>query len=408
MKLKALKFILILSMFSFSAKEANAAYASICSQLFNLHNPSEMQLTDAQQKSLYNLLLMRDSRTAKESFDDYHRTKLNAEGISRLLAISARLKKINPQYAQTYYRALQGRRTLTQNEELILLAQHNDSVWRTLKNPKALAELRDRALDKELDLRGAPRYAGLRGRARLERLSLENLNRIMKAHNLSFDYQQNPKLLEAVNSIQFSVTRNTHGTDLFLDGVLSSRQLEKLTGTGGMNSQERFNKEFMKNDDNVYFHFFFNKNAQTQKTSEYGDHGHSVHTNFLRENAWISSYIMFPWQLTETGQRMNEIDPSLPREEILKQLHKTDFTYDHMTALVRAKAAQMILKDSAAIQAQVEKMYPGSKSDYLSLHPILSADFSESVLKELHMGSSQQMELKIPVYVPKDSINERW
>jgi hypothetical protein len=318
----------------------------------------------------------------------------------KLLDIAFTLRHRNKGFAKEYEKRLSGRKELPENEELKLLADYEQYYWKTLKNPKALAKLRDHALDVELDRRGAPQFPGVKGRKRLEMLSRQNYERMMKENNLTEDYKDTPWLREQVNGLTLNIFRNSHSTEVYGDGVLSSRQLMECSGSFGMNSEMAFNREFLHTDDNIFFNAEVVKATTTahsarSKVSEYGKHGVSVAVEEVADIAWVSPYVMFPYDLIEVfkndqvlntsfsvgqrfsgSERRDSYQATSYEEAALASLHKYDLTVNDFIALVRAKAAKHI-----------------GRYTY------------EQLVQEL---GYPRLELKIPVYVPKELFNAQW
>jgi hypothetical protein len=368
--------------------------------------------------------------------------------MAELSTLVADLRETSPSFRRDYRDQLKGRTELTDQEKFKLLADFQNRFWDSLSDQRVLARMRDRALDRELDTRGAPRFHGIRGRQRLVEISRQNLARIMKEKNLNLDFMRSPKIMRALSEINFDYHRNGgDGNSILGDGILSSRQLEKCCANGGLNSQLSFNRDFLKSDDNIYFflNMSFGKSADRLQyiTSEYGDHGLTVSEAYLQEHGWISPFIMHNSELLEVAKGFSKLNENFsPAERIkgkgsryakdpyeatayetqaLAHLHEVDFTVADFKTLVQAQAAKLLMPtaleindaiaEAGVVRNSITEAYARQVLIERTIKAVKDgrgADLITVVMQQLGLGSSKGMELKVPVFLPKDQISSQW
>lgn len=258
-----------------------------------------------------------------------------------------------------------------------------------------LIQLRDTSLRANLEQHGFKSPANRSAREQLKSLSSENRARLAKV------YKSSPSMKEAeliVNDLRLSFTHNSvsHlGHDVARHvPILASRFLKDLTGFGGLNSQYHFNREFMKNDDNVYFipRFLGSQHDDKIPSSYYGEHGFTLNPDYAREVGWISSFVMYPSQLQEALPRSYRTATGLR-----KQLHKTDFTVSDFETLVK----ENLLSALAKLQKENPQRHARAIQD-LQERDKIGGVLSDLVYHPLGIGS--KWELKVPVLVPQSQI----
>ena len=328
-------------------------------------------------------------------------------------------------YYEIYLKKLAGREVLSVNEQNDFVKEYQTSILRDILDPVQLAKMRNEALNAELDNRGAPEMNGVLAKDRLRVISKQNFDRIWQEQELSLSYKGNPEIMQIIENLEFRISRNSRDPRIQGDGIYSSRQLENLTGRGGLNSKYSFNHEFLMSDDNIYFYFELTKKTQeVTTTSEYGKHGLSISANSidLPPEVWVSPYIMYEADLMAASAYMKEVTDHFPefdpqmdlnskhvvsdktlievRKFALKKMYRYDFTLEDITALIEAKLGQMLMPTAEeSVQVKWQKLSSNGPTELR---------FIEKITSKLRFSRHNYLELKIPVFLPKSLVDKQW
>ncbi len=329
--------------------------------------------------------------------------------------------------------------TFTEREKARHLKAYIEQFWRKLIDPASRARTQDDSLESELNLRGAHVFQGLHGWARLSRLSSKNRDEVMKKHRLKDISRVHPAIRDLVFHSKLHVRRNSRVPITFGEGVLSSRQLQRLTGIPGYNTIHAFNRDFMKNDDSIYFFVDFQKVApETQ--SQYGKHGYWLSENAMPTRAWVSPFVMYNHELgnayqsssrfreklatinSEPGEDFIKVyQPSLFDRAALGKLHHLDFTASDFLTLMQAAFARMLTPSQREVQIerrrnaeaggtestdQIIQRLAHSKLQLIESQATGVNPFTSII--QMSIGLPEKMEFKVPVFLPRHHIGQEW
>jgi len=167
-----------------------------------------------------------------------------------------------------------------------------------------LAVRRSRALgtaprEHGLEFRGDPYRA-------LKTLSRRNLNRLLPER---YAFGETPAMAEAekiVNGILFALPHNVkNAVSALPEGLLlSSRQLRRIGTGGGLNSRLPFTREFMGQEDQVFFFADVLHPKYPYPSSQYGDYGYLLDPNLAQDQGWVSAFVMYPEDLYGAARRL--------------------------------------------------------------------------------------------------------
>lgn len=301
----------------------------------------------------------------------------------------------------------------THQNKAAILKDYAARTWSLFLDPANLKKMRDQSIDRQLDIRGAPKYRGLSGRARLERVSRENLERLVKEHGLdekvelSFFGEKDLALISG--DFDIVAERNGRTADVWGPGLLSSRQLTRFGGVGE-NSRHKLNNTTLEVDNDIFFRLFYDfgnsgSKGRSGSANEYGDYSFSAVKKLFEEEGIVSPYIMWVTDLQRWAEKAlphlkGTAKPSEDWEvgpyemEAIKYLHKYDFTVRDFKKLLFAKVRM------------VEAKNPGILERYRGMdHSEKYKFWDEQVLKPLGFSMSE-LELRVPVYIPGDLINQ--
>jgi hypothetical protein len=331
----------------------------------------------------------------------------------------------------------------TELEKARALKSYVENFWRRLIDPVSRANEQDKSIDKELDLRGAPRFPGLNGWARLQRISAINRKKISAKYDLHLAFAS-PSIREIALKAKLHVRRNSRVPITFGEGVLSSRQLQRLTGIPGYNTMHAFNRDFMQSDDSIYFFVDFQVKPPPTE-SQYGKHGYWLSENAMPDRAWVSPFVMYNHELGNaynSSTRFREVvsgsngkEPDViagmdtiktyqPSDfDVLarQNLHHLDFTASDFLALVQAGYARLITPTELEINVERRRL----RSEGVKEHPeltiqrlaIAKAQELESQasgvnpltsIVQTSIGLPDKMEFKAPVFLPRHHIGKEW
>jgi hypothetical protein len=307
------------------------------------------------------------------------------------------------EFQDLYDKALKGKSSLSAAAKKELLSSYAQSTWSRYKDAAQLEKLRSESLHKELDIRGAPAFPGLSGKQRLAKISRMNLERIWRDKGLRQEYLDDPEIQYLVKDIDLNVFRHSHNKDVYGEGVLSSQQLQYFNDSG-INSQNSFNRDFLRSDDSIFF--FLNFNRMQNQSSAYGQHGLSIKKDLLIKEGWVSPFIMWkqdfykfaeealPALSKKAGRKDKGTDEVFtPYDYSLREhLYEFDFTASDFKTLIQAQLAKVLTnkKDRRNFESGAD----------------LGSFMEEKVLKPL--GLPAMLEFKIPVFLPKEDINQNW
>ena len=172
------------------------------------------------------------------------------------------------------------------------------------QNPKLVERMRERTLGRALEAHGINLDRGISAGQNLRQLSTRNVAEL----NSRFSYRVGSVLEMAeaesiLNNVELIFNHNTKylKKEPVLP-ILSSRQLEAMRISGGLNTHP-FNKEFLKTDDNIYFFVdpSFKGNPRLS-ASRYGSRGVRVNSSFAKDHGYLSAFVMYPWELLQVAQ----------------------------------------------------------------------------------------------------------
>ena len=282
---------------------------------------------------------------------------------------------------------------------------------------RSLPEIQDRALVGDLRRHGWNSAVSRSGRESLEKLSANNVRRILGA---SAPLEtRDPEIDAFVSNYPITFVHNGSFAAAPHTPLLSSAELQKNGFEGGTNSNF-FNRSTLGSDRNVFFHVRLGrgKNKDGSLESEYGRDALILDRDFAKTNAWISAYVMWPFELANVSRA---IVPSLPRPAILTEanwrkdymplteeedgqiralrdrLHLLDFTVEDFERLVRAGLTRSL----TALKRLSDKKFQRALADMRNPHN-LNAAF-QYIFWPLGIEHAQ-FELKVPVAVPPDKL----
>jgi hypothetical protein len=323
-----------------------------------------------------------------------------------ILAIAAELEQRSPSFSN-----------LTRPE----IASHQNIFTATAKNIDALrkydgAELRalqDASLKKSLQARGS-RVAMASGYDTLKIESANNRKRWSEAVTSGDDIPEARKLLSHLDFIfQHNTMRYTHRGH---SPIFSSRQLELLGMTGGLNTL-KFNRDILQTDDNVYFFVLPILKGVTKISADdlpdskgaYGRNYFQLDSTYAETAAWVSPFIMFPDEFINT---VSAIDPMIGRSlahsstqsknylglarKGVETLHRADFTVDDFRGLIQDRLYDTLRELHRDEPRMYETTLANLKSgDYAALKSTLQ------LFVFYPMGlRDDRFECKVPVAVP--------
>jgi hypothetical protein len=308
----------------------------------------------------------------------------------------------------------------------IALIKHHQEYMQRYKDPQVLQNLRSEALTKDLANRGAPIDPQLSGRENLNRISRANLQRMVEKFKLDDRFVEDPEIMEVVDSIRLLYKHNTNIYKTHGDVLLSSQQIYKYGLEGGVNSQLPFNKEFMKNDDHLFFTLEVvstNVDVGNQAT-QYGKHAKTLDQKFAEENSWVSPYIMYPKDLATFGRsfirgkyagiedvkagvgNQYQYKSTAVADELKSMLSQFDFTLRDFETLVKMQIGTMLFN----LKHHGVKPFPGSDGypEVLASFKTQSATAFQKAIEfyveyPLRLG---RYELKVPVAIPSDKLKD--
>jgi hypothetical protein len=332
---------------------------------------------------------------------------------------------------------------VTEIDKARALKSYVENFWRRLIDPVSRANEQDKSIDLELDLRGAPTFRGLNGWARLQRISEINRKKISAKHNLDTAFAS-PSVQEIALKAKLHVRRNSRVPITFGEGVLSSRQLQRLTGIPGYNTIHAFNRDFMKSDDSIYFFVDFQLKPPATE-SQYGKHGYWLSENAMPDRAWVSPFVMYNHELENayhSSSRFREVmsdangrEPDeVAGEDTIKayqpstfdvlarqNLHHLDFTASDFLALVQAGYARLITPTELEINVERRRLRSEGVKEHRELTvqrlAIAKAQELESQasgvspltsIVQTSIGLPDKMEFKVPVFLPRHHIGKEW
>jgi hypothetical protein len=407
--------LLLPAVFCIRLDRAHAAAPRLCETLFQTQPDDKQVLKDAIQIRQITFGSQKTGdELALEYFDDLvHRSEPFADYVAR---------------------ASTRQPIATRAASIGLLERYIRDFWGRLRNPKSLLDAQDDAIDRELDVHGAKKFQISRGWNRLEQVSRENRNRIFRTFDLAPIEKAPSVIVDLVKKHTLGVRRNSRVPITFGEGILSSRQIQILTGAVGYNSLHSFNRNFMKSDDSIFFFVDFDRQKQPQvAVSEFGKHTQWLAKEDFPERAWVSAYVMYNHELADAAVASSEIrsnlqtrifepgtdslksySPSESEVEIVRNLHRVDFTAADYLIVMQAALARILTPTENEIANELKRAgaRPSSKTRALAisklaetkLEDIYSATsprdpFSAYVMKSI--GLPEKMELKVPVFLPQ-------
>lgn len=331
----------------------------------------------------------------------------------------------------------------TEFEKARALKSYVENFWRRLIDPVSRASEQDKSIDLELDLRGAPTFRGLNGWARLQRISAINRKKISEKYDLDMAFAS-PSVREIALKAKLHVRRNSRVPVTFGEGVLSSRQLQRLTGIPGYNTMHAFNRDFMKSDDSIYFFVDFQLKPPTTE-SQYGKHGYWLAENAMPDRAWVSPFVMYNHELgnaynsssrfreairSATGKEPDVVagedtiktyQPSTFDVLARQNLHHLDFTASDFLALVQAGYARLITPTDLEINQERRRLRAEGITEHreLTIQRLALAKAQEiesqasgvnplTSIVQTSIGLPDKMEFKVPVFLPRHHIGQEW
>ena len=319
-----------------------------------------------------------------------------------------------------------------EKEKFRLVGEYVDAYLSRYRDEGMLQALRDQALRKAMRIHGRPATPGLPARQSWQRLSKENLARILRGKK----YVSSPEMLEAetlVDSLQVFLAHNSH---IMYNPpqypVVAPREIEKMGLPNFSMSSNGFN-QYIGSTDHVYFFVNFrNKNSSANLRSEYGKFGVIVDNRYAAENATISPYIMYVHHIFDA---VKDVDPPAARALFQKRVrisedgtvtwhsafgkvtdkaeisraiasvHKFDFTLDDFEFLLKTQLLislrELRSKDPAAYRGALEELREAG--DFHKKGPgTIHAIFNRLVFEPL--GMPWHFEGRIPVAVPNQHL----
>jgi hypothetical protein len=132
----------------------------------------------------------------------------------------------------------------------------------------------------------------------LRELSRNNVNRILSRNR--YQSSRDMKVAEElISNLDFSFVHNSlsdYSTKTIATHILSSKRLRKFGFAGGLNSLSKFNSDFLRTDDQIFFHVVptISRNSAIRFASEYGSGEVYLNQRYANDRAWVSPFIMRP------------------------------------------------------------------------------------------------------------------
>lgn len=302
-----------------------------------------------------------------------------------------------------------------------LIARYMADGMSSFRNESYLAPLQDKTLADALKLHGVEIPPDDSGYTALKKLSKSNVSRLLKKDFKIFKDPSIPEAQAAVNNLELLFVHNSHimfekpGFPILSPANLENLGLEKFGA-----SSQNFNR-LLGSDHHVYFWVKF-KRRDTFSTpgSEYGRMGVILNNTYAKTHAWISPFIMHPFELysftkthspkvaenlknalgieeTKDGFSMNYYSGGdIAKAEIQAaeaQLSEFDFTPQDYELLVKSRVLIKLKK--------YKELNNGTYENALSE---LSSLDQERVTRAMHSLGIEEAEAKVPVAVPESHV----
>jgi hypothetical protein len=269
-----------------------------------------------------------------------------------------------------------------------------------------VAKLRNQSLLQQLIVRGASLGGLPNARTELEKLSADNLKRILGQGFESEIFP--PEVLKVARNL---IIRFRHNTVIpNANGELplfSASAMKEIGDFNGFNTKP-FNRDFLKTDDQVFFYVdVFASKSQAAKAniaaSEYGAYTKYVNDDeYARSQGWISYYIMREGDLRDYGRYLpTEFKrEKITNEELRSRLHLLDFTVRDFENLVQTQAARSLtalFNKSAVDFEQLAK-------ELENINTPLGARIDQLVFAPLNLPN--RWEFKVPILVEGTKISD--
>jgi hypothetical protein len=310
--------------------------------------------------------------------------------------------------------------------ELDDLLKHHVDFLQRFRDPQIFTRLENEALTRSLKAHGLKINPRKTARENLAEQSLLNLKRVLHEKKLSSEYLQDPVIASTLHKIHLRASHNTQTTKFEGGALFSSRQIQEYGYAGGLNSLLPFTRQFMRQDDNVFFIISWsNKTAPNQ----YGQHTITIDHDYTMAHGWVSPFIMTESDLASFGSSFlrnkykdrdldTEIsDAAIEREEnhrthfrplpteveLRNQLYLFDFTFRDYEHLAKTYIGNVLLYlKRNPNQTRFNITYEDAISSLMTDHPIDSSIVISQLLNPL--WNYGRVELKFPVAISTEHI----
>ena len=306
--------------------------------------------------------------------------------------------------------ALERSKTPTENDYRALLRAHVQEATKNFDNDVELRSAQNIALAEDLARHGLA-LSSRDGKNELKRISAGNLRRILDSLRINWEYRNDSEIRALISKVEIKFVHNGSSHSKLGSYILSSRRIQSLGLEGGLNSFSTFSREFLNNDNSVFFSVqFVRKGEKIIKPSSYGSHEHVPDPGYSEEVGWISPYVMYKHDLEEFGHTLlsknfphekNYVDQ---QENLRNQLHQFDFTVSDFRMLIEAQMGNFLLNlkqtDNQKLQHVASILHGHGTTD--DMNRVIAMLIAEPI----GFRNENAWEFKIPIAVPTKHIKD--
>ena len=307
-------------------------------------------------------------------------------------------------------------------EKYVLVRKYLESFFAQYNSDSKLESYKEKVMNRALKLHGIEPLVGETARQTLQRVSNENVDRILAKLE---KYESTPALSameRLVENLELTLTHNSHYITGPLERpLLSPKKLEKMgLKDFGLSSSFAFNR-FLESDQHIYFWPKFRRKGSLENPqSNYGKTAVSLERDYALANAWISSFIMYPWELVNSVMGLN---PTIAKELAAKSNEMNNVRLVGPEKEIRAAQAELgnldfTVKDydfliKTILMRALAKMHRTTPTIYYNLMEKLNSgsfkEINESInnllgLQGAPFTNSSGFEAKVPVSIPSEKL----